>query len=108
MGTVRQDSPAFQLMLALRSQQATLEHNLPKDSRLVATLILTTGTRYEVLAAHATEPDMIVFSARREGKTVAVIVRYDIVAEIVFHVEKGEPRPMGFHLKPPQAEPLRE
>jgi hypothetical protein len=95
------DNPAQALIEVLDREQSFLNANRPKGSRISSTAILTTGEQIKIISAYAAGPDLLVFTAIREKKTVKVVTRYGMIAQVVFHFEKGEPREISFESQPP-------
>jgi hypothetical protein len=98
-------SPAYEFMKTLERERAILEHDLPTDSKIVATLTLTTGELFQITSAYVMEPDILVFIGTREKEPVRVVTRYGMIAHCVFRTEKGKRLPMGFYLEPPSPSP---
>jgi hypothetical protein len=87
---------------ALIAEQRRIERDLPKDSRIVVTIVLVTGEEISVASAYPNRPDMLVFTGVRNRKTITMMVRYEMIAQVVFRVEKGKPQGVNFSLEPPQ------
>jgi len=87
---------------ALRTEQERIQRDLPKDSRIVVTIVLVTGEEIRVASAYPNRPDMLVFSGLRDRKAITVMVRHDMIGQVVFRVEKGKHRDFSFSLEPPQ------
>jgi len=99
------ENPAGALMLTLQNEQALLEQDLPKESKITATVTLTTGDEIKIVAAYATEPDLIVFIGLRDGKSVRLITSYSMFAYCTFQLVKGKRQPIGFFQEPPSPSP---
>jgi hypothetical protein len=87
---------------ALRTEQERIQRDLPKDSRITATVVLVTGEEIRVASAYPNRPDMLVFSGLRDRKAITLMVRYEMIAQVVFRVEKGKHRDFNFSLEPPR------
>jgi hypothetical protein len=87
---------------ALIAEQSRIQRDLPKDSRIDATVVLVTGEEISVASAYPSRPDMLVFTGLRAKKAITMMVRHDMIAHVVFRIEKGEPRDFSFSLEPPQ------
>jgi hypothetical protein len=97
------DDPAQTLVAALQRAQDQLQPHRPEGCRIVATALLTTGQELDIISAHAASPDLIVFMAIRDKKTITAVIRYAVIAQCTFHFEKGEPRSVEFY---PESEPM--
>jgi hypothetical protein len=94
-------SPAQQFIETLRNVQMSLDADRPKDCKIISTAVLMSGEQIKIVSAYAADPNLIVFTAVRQKKTVMVVARYDTIMQCVFHFEKGERRPITFDLQPP-------
>lgn len=97
------DNDAYNFIVTLQREQAILEFDLPTDSRIIATVMLTTGDEIKTTSAYVMEPDIIVFIGTRDGKAVRLVTRYPMIAHCVFQIEKGKRQAMGFFTEPPSA-----
>ena len=87
---------------ALIAEESRIQRDLPKDSRIDATVVLMTGEEISIASAYPIRPDMLVFSGLRGKKAITMLVRYDMIAQVVFRIEKGKPRDFSFLLEPPR------
>jgi hypothetical protein len=87
---------------ALRTEQERVKRDLPKDSRIDVTIVLMTGEEISVASAYPNRPDMLVFSGLRDRKAITLMVRYEMIAQVIFRIEKGKPRDFNFSLEPPR------
>ena len=87
---------------ALMAEQTRIERDLPKDSRIVVTIVLVTGEEISIASAYPNRPDMLVFTGMRARKMITMMVRYDLIAQVIFRVEKGKPQGVNLSLEPPQ------
>ena len=91
------------LLTALDMEQCYLEQTLPSDCRIMSTLVLTTGEEVNIMTAYPVKPDMIAFTGVRNKQSIKMIVRYERIAHVSFHIEKGEPLDIKFFLQRPIA-----